>query len=559
MLFSAAALVAGTFPAFADVTISNAATQNISCAAGVCAPTAATAVLNVADLQGFLASGSTTIITTGSGVQAVNIRIAAKLSWSASNTLTLDAYKSVSVGKPVSVTGAGGVSVVTNDGGGNGIFSFGTGGTLTFANLSSALSINGTSYTLEPSIAALASAIAANPSGAFALADSYDASQDGTYTVSPISTVFSGSFNGLGNTISNLSISDPTENVYVGLFAETSNASLANIRLANANVTGASGAQGNSNEYIGALVGLQQGGTISNAFAEGTVSGGSYAAVGGLAGITLGTVTESVAAVTTSNGYLGVAGGLIGLASGAVTNSYATGNVSGSAFVGGLVGDNESTINHSFATGTVTGIDSDTYAGGLIGLNDGTISTSSASGTVNCEFTCAGLVGDNGSGVRIPEISRSFATGNVSADAGGAGGLVGGNFTGMVGDCYATGSTIGKGAGGLVATNEAEAGSGGVVRSYASGMVTGTEYSGGLIAYDDLAGSLKKDYWDTTTSGITNESQGAGNVANDPGIKGLSNTKLQSKLPNGFNPRVWAENPNINNGLPYLIDNPPAE
>lgn len=57
-------------------------------------------------------------------------------------------------------------------------------------------------------------------------------------------------------------------------------------------------------------------------------------------------------------------------------------------------------------------------------------------------------------------------------------------------------------------------------------------------------------------TGITNN-QGAGDLANDPGVKGLSNTKLQSGLPKGFSPRVWAENPDINGGLPYLIANPP--
>jgi hypothetical protein len=80
-----------------------------------------------------------------------------------------------------------------------------------------------------------------------------------------------------------------------------------------------------------------------------------------------------------------------------------------------------------------------------------------------------------------------------------------------------------------------------------------------LIAADDFEGSLKKDYWDTTTTGVTNLAQGAGNIANDPGIKGLSNAKLLSHLPGGFNPRIWAETPNINGGLPYLVDNPPPK
>jgi hypothetical protein len=80
---------------------------------------------------------------------------------------------------------------------------------------------------------------------------------------------------------------------------------------------------------------------------------------------------------------------------------------------------------------------------------------------------------------------------------------------------------------------------------------------GGFLGDDDSGGGLSRDYWDTTTSGITNLSQGAGNIANDPGITGETTTQLQSGLPTGFDPAIWAENPNINGGLPYLIANPP--
>jgi hypothetical protein len=33
--------------------------------------------------------------------------------------------------------------------------------------------------------------------------------------------------------------------------------------------------------------------------------------------------------------------------------------------------------------------------------------------------------------------------------------------------------------------------------------------------------------------------------------------QLQSGLPSGFDPSIWAEKPGINNGYPYLIANPP--
>jgi len=58
---------------------------------------------------------------------------------------------------------------------------------------------------------------------------------------------------------------------------------------------------------------------------------------------------------------------------------------------------------------------------------------------------------------------------------------------------------------------------------------------GGLIGYDGAqAGSLSDTYWDTDTSGVTNLSQGPGNITNDPGITGLTTAQFQSGLPQGF-------------------------
>ena len=62
-------------------------------------------------------------------------------------------------------------------------------------------------------------------------------------------------------------------------------------------------------------------------------------------------------------------------------------------------------------------------------------------------------------------------------------------------------------------------------------------------------------YWDTDTSG-TDQGTGRGNKN---GITGLNSAELQSGLPNGFDPTIWAQNPKINNGFPYLIANPPPK
>ena len=61
------------------------------------------------------------------------------------------------------------------------------------------------------------------------------------------------------------------------------------------------------------------------------------------------------------------------------------------------------------------------------------------------------------------------------------------------------------------------------------------------------------DYWDIDTSGLSN------GCANDDctGVTGLTDTQMKSGLPSGFDPAVWAQSPSINDGYPYLIENPP--
>jgi len=194
-----------------------------------------------------------------------------------------------------------------------------------------------------------------------------------------------------------------------------------------------------------------------------------------------------------------------GNAPGMVEGCFSTAKVSGGnvASVGGLVGGQQGTIAGSYSAGAV----------------------SAANGNVG------GLVGYNSSGEQLQSIINSYATGAVDGGDGGyAGGLTGYNNS-------------------LISY------------SYSSGAVTGSGATlGGLIGGDaSSAGSLVDNYWDTTTSGITNLSQGAGNVANDPGITGLSTKQLQAELPKGFSKTIWKESKKLNGGLPYLISNPPSK
>jgi len=219
-----------------------------------------------------------------------------------------------------------------------------------------------------------------------------------------------------------------------------------------------------------------------------------------------------------------------------ISNSYATGAVSignaaspseGFGAAGGLVGDLEpSTITGSYATGTVSG-GAYTDIGGLVGLNFGTIDSSYATGAVSGgKFASVGGLSGDGA-----NISNSYATGSVS---GGVDSIDGG----------------------LVGTEPYT-----VLYSYAAGAVSGRSGStiGGLVGFASNNGYLFiDDYWNVTTSGISNLSQGVGNIANMPQITGLTTAQFQSGLPTGFDPSIWGEDPSINGGLPYLLASPPA-
>jgi hypothetical protein len=236
--------------------------------------------------------------------------------------------------------------------------------------------------------------------------------------------------------------------------------------------------------------------------------------------------------------------------------------------VGIVAAVNNGTIFNAFAAGKLNAASGDTglnsLFGGLVGSNSGTVWRSgSAAGVVvkgkdNARFADAGgLVGaSNGT------ILESYSTGSakVSAPNGAnSGGLIGFN-NGSVDNCYGLGAaSIAKSgeAGGLIGTNGLN-----VSNAYSTGIVSGKSgaYVGGSIGYDESSsdgGSVSSDYWDVNTSHIKKLSQGAGNKPNDPGITGLTTAQLQAGLPTGFDPTIWAENPSINNGLPYLINNPP--
>ena len=167
---------------------------------------------------------------------------------------------------------------------------------------------------------------------------------------------FKGTVYGNGHVVNNMTI-DAEFSAYMGLFGYINQATIKDLGVVNANVTGES--------HTGILVGHAENSQISNAYTSGTV---------------------------TSNGNQ--IGGLVGyLKDSTATNVYSTADVNGARYVGGLIGYSDgSIIEKAFATGKVTAPNG--QVGGLIGgmFNGGTVKNSYATGDVNGEIG-GGLVG----------------------------------------------------------------------------------------------------------------------------------------------------------------------
>ena len=290
---------------------------------------------------------------------------------------------------------------------------------------------------------------------------------------------FTGSFDGGGQTISNLVITRPSS-IPVGLFGFADmGAMVQNVGLVNASVSG--------NTLVGGLVGANSG-TVSNSYATGTVIGNTEV------------------------------GGLVGGNAGTVSNSYATGSVTGVTNVGGLVGFNyNGTINNSYATGTVIG---NTEFGGLVGGNDDTVSNSYATGSVTGVTDVGGLVGGSGG-----MVSNSYATGHVNGSSDYAGGLIGYNDA-TVSNSYATGNVTGVNyVGGLTGVNDNT-----INHSYATGTVSGNTYVGGLVGRNnDVTTSISNAYWNTGTAGTAGIGAGTTSGLLVTNVVGLTSAQMQQQ------------------------------
>jgi hypothetical protein len=222
---------------------------------------------------------------------------------------------------------------------------------------------------------------------------------------------FTGVFDGQGYTISNVVINQPTGS-NVGLFGYVSLATVCNVRIENAAITGrwmVGGLAGyldsstihdiafngsvTGNAYVGGAAGVVvAGGQVSRCYSRGVMTGSRY--VGGLIGATLSAALDnsySQAAVVGVEDIVsgkedigGLVGGLFGAGVTTIDNCYASGSVSaipGTLIVGGLIGKKE--------TGTVTDCFWDTQASGQA-TSDGGIGKTTVEMMIPAAFTSAG-------------------------------------------------------------------------------------------------------------------------------------------------------------------------
>lgn len=188
---------------------------------------------------------------------------------------------------------------------------------------------------------------------------------------------------------------------------------------------------------------------------------------------------------------------------GAISNVHVDGNITGASVTGLLAGAVQGvTLSNISSSGNVNSPNTNTiYIGGLLGY----ASTSN--------------------------LTYAYNSANVTASdlANFVGGLIGRATISTMQDVYSTGNvTTGEAAslvGGLVGYID----NGIIDNSYASGLITtgiGSSSNVGGLVGATVTSTIADSFWDTTTSGINDMSQGCGNVANCSGVTGAATSTL---------------------------------
>jgi Putative flagellar system-associated repeat len=346
---------------------------------------------------------------------------------------------------------------------------------------------------------------------------------------------------------------------YAGLLAgylgdTTNTATVSNVAVSSANVTGTTN--------LGGLTGECMSCVLTDVSLSGSITGTNY--VGGFAG-SMGTYSASYtlrltrAANAATIAGVDYVGGLVGAFSRSaysVTNgvfqSSNSGTVTGSGqSVGGLVGHASGTsgaieIANSYSDATVSAAE---RAGGIIGWSRGNsdrIYQSWSSGSVTssvvlCSSGAGGIVGASDYG----DIIESYSTASMSGPCR-VGGIVGNNGYGLVSDVFFRGS--------LTRTSGTDAsfagvqgrGNGSITNSYAA-TTNSYAYGSGLSGDNQYQPACTSAYWDTSTSGRNTTYCAAGATG-----KTTAQLKTQATFSGWDFSTIWNIDPSVNSGYPYL-------
>ena len=527
---------------------------------------AQTSTLLASDIESALAVGNVTILTGGAdgdGQGNGDISVDAPVSWSA-NTLSLEAHGDVVIRSTLDATNTAGLFIragYSTPGTAGGLYDTTHGLKVPVTNgvfdgrvnlgADTALSINDEPYTILTELGIEGSFTGGDLQGIqggaidgnYALGANIDASattgwaSTGGFSPIAIDGSYSGSFNGLGHTVTGLFINLPST-TNVGLFANLgAGTRVSNLGLTSADITGGSS--------TAILAGSTSGGVLDRVYASNINLGGSISGstrVGSLFGSSAYTSSESVSfsgSVTSSGQY---AGGAIGFdQNGALSNMKSNATVVGTSSLGGLVGHLLSTasIKNSSASGSVTSTGGSNSIGGFIGYTGLTniadsYSTSTVQGSTSTSLAATsskvgGFIGRIQGTPQTPStLSNVYSTGDVTGgnQVGGLVGEVDGNTNINVVD-YSNATVFGNDSvGGLVGKTTGGTNINITDASVSGVTVDGGVRVGGIVGWSDSTAVVDTDVATSTIS--ARYSQGfVGGVAGELGSSSLTRVSVQ--------------------------------
>ncbi len=460
------------------------------------------------------AAGPGTVNPNGVGDILVN----GAIDWSTGARLTLNAWHSIAINADIS-TSAGKLALVYGQSGpagsNDGTYTIGRGAKVTLPegqNFSTRYGRDGglVSWTVVTRLGAAGSdngtdlqGIQGYGTGHFVLGADIDASDTANWAGGGFAPItLWGQFDGLGHTISNLSVVHPGDSE-VGLFGSLLNASVRNLGIVNGRVEGWN--------TVGGIAGKVEYSEITNVWFDGVVRGSGDTSGGLVGSLISGRISDSHASGLVDS-QSDSTGGLVGqMNAGSIQRSYSTNDVktTGNNGTGGIVGTlgnggDQPLLDAVYSTGRIA---APFAVGGIAGINSGVIQRAFSSGTVLGDTMVGGLSGQMLANGRI-YTSYSTATidtlNPVRGDA--IGGLVGQADLGAVLDQNYFSGTV-------LAVNAANV-----------GAVIG-RHDGSVVGLN---------YWNSDRSGIN---AGVGFGLDE--ALAQSNNDLVYALPPGFDPQVW--------------------